>query len=146
QIGCEVSGECLIVSDPRLESVEYYKASKLKLLNLSFSERTQSAPWTAIPPNLEVYSERGCRRLDARTYSKNCLSCIWGCKMAVDIIVDHWNPHKRRYRTETFCYGPKSCSLYKAGPNRKVPGRNGMVWIEEDWIDEEMTSHRLPDE
>ncbi|MFB0555220.1 MAG: hypothetical protein ACETWQ_18085 [Phycisphaerae bacterium] len=29
-------------------------------------------------------------------------------------------------------YGPKSCSFYKAGPTRKVPGRKGMSWEEED--------------
>jgi len=40
-------------------------------------------------------------------------------------------------RFETFCYGPKSCALYRAGPTRKVPGRKGMSWEEEDWVDEE---------
>jgi hypothetical protein len=24
--------------------------------------------------------------------------------MAVEMIIDQWNPSKRRYRTETFCY------------------------------------------
>jgi hypothetical protein len=71
-----------------------------------------------------------------------CLACIWGCKMPVEMIIDQWNPSKRRYRTETFCYGPKSCHFYKAGPTRKVPGRKGMTWEEEDWVDEDATSHR----
>ena len=62
--------------------------------------------------------------------------------MPVEIIIDNWNPSKRKYRAETFCYGPLSCKLYKAGPNRKVEGRKGMVYVEEDWFDEEMTSHR----
>ena len=65
---------------------------------------------------------------------------------AVEIIIDQWNPSQRRYRFETFCYGPKSCSLYKAGPTRKVPGRKGMSWEEEDWVDEEATAHRGEDE
>jgi hypothetical protein len=30
---------------------------------------------------------------------------MWGCLMAVEMIVDQWNPDRRRYRTETFCYG-----------------------------------------
>ena len=51
----------------------------------------------------------------------------------------------KRYWTETFCYGPKSCRLYKAGPTRKVPGRRGMVYEEEDGVDEEATSHRGAD-
>ena len=54
--------------------------------------------------------------------------------MPVEIIVDHWNPEKRRYRTETFCYGPLSCSAYKPGPAPKVPGRNGMAHEEPDWV------------
>jgi hypothetical protein len=66
--------------------------------------------------------------------------------MAVQMIVDHWNPQQKRYRMEAFCYGPKSCPLYKAGPTRKVPGRRGMSWEEEDWVDEDATSHRAMDE
>ena len=33
--------------------------------------------------------------------------------MPVDIIVDQWNPAHRRSRVETFCFGPKSCNLYR---------------------------------
>jgi hypothetical protein len=29
---------------------------------------------------------------------------------------------------------------------RKVEGRNGMVYVEEDWMDEEATGHRELDE
>ena len=47
------------------------------------------------------------------------------------------------YRIETFCYGPRSCALYQAGPARKVPGRRrAMTYTEEDWVDDEATSHR----
>ena len=66
--------------------------------------------------------------------------------MPVEMIIDHWDPDRKKYRFETFCYGPKSCSLYRAGPQRKVPGRRGMVWEEGDWVDEEETAHRDPDE
>ena len=66
--------------------------------------------------------------------------------MAVQMIMDQWNPSKRRFRTETFCYGPRSCSLYQSGAERKVPGRRGMSYTEEDWIDDEATSHRGLDE
>src|SRR5438874_966803 len=69
-----------------------------------------------------------------------------GCQMAVEMIIDHWNPSKRRYRTETFCYGPSSCPLYRSGPARKVPGRHGMSYTEEDCVDDEATSRRGPDE
>jgi hypothetical protein len=42
--------------------------------------------------------------------------------MPVEIIIDQWNPSKKQYRFETFCYGPKSCPFYRPGPERKVPG------------------------
>ena len=65
--------------------------------------------------------------------------------MAVETIIDQWNPSKRRYRTETFCYGPRSCPLYRSGPARKVPDRHGMSYTEEDWVDDEATSRRGSD-
>jgi hypothetical protein len=66
--------------------------------------------------------------------------------MAVEIIIDQWNPGRKKYREETFCYGPLSCPLHKAGPTRKVPGRKGMSWEEVDWIEAEGVSHREPDD
>jgi hypothetical protein len=62
------------------------------------------------------------------------------------MIVDQWQPSQKRYRSETFCYGPKSCRFYRAGPRRTVPGRRGMTWEEPDWVDEEATAHREWDE
>ena len=64
--------------------------------------------------------------------------------MPVELFIDPWNP-SYRYRFETFCYGPRSCTFYKAGaprkmPGRKVPSRKGMTWVEEE------TTHRGPDE
>lgn len=71
---------------------------------------------------------------------------MWGAKMPVESIVDNWNLRaKKKYRFETFCYGPLSCKLYKAGPNRKVEGRNGMVYIEEDWVDQMTLAYRGED-
>jgi len=88
---------------------------------------------------LEVYRERGHRRLASRTFASKCAMCLWGAEMAVAMIIDQWNPSVRRFRRETFCYGPKGCRFYMAGPTRKVPGRRGMSWDEEDWVDEEAT-------
>ena len=146
QVGDVVSGLCQPVQDERMETVEYYRTSKLKILERSQRETTESPPWLGVTPELETYRQRGHRRLDARIYEARCQSCIWGCKMAVEMIIDQWNPSQKKYRTETFCYGPKSCKFYKAGPTRKVPGRKGMTWEEEDWVDEDATSHRGMDE
>jgi hypothetical protein len=62
--------------------------------------------------------------------------------MAVEMIIDQWNPTTRRYRTETFCYGPKSCAVYKKGSPRTVPRRKGTSYTQEDWVDEDATTHR----
>jgi hypothetical protein len=146
QVGDGVQGECLPPEEPRSEPAEFYKVSKLNLVERSQREASTPPPWTGTPPSLEVYGERGFRRLAAVTYDSACGGCLWGCRMAVEIVVDHWNPSVRRYRSETFCYGPKSCSLYRAGPTRKVPGRKGMTWEEADWVDDDATSHRDVDE
>ena len=146
QAGDILSGRAVPVLDPKMETVEFYKASGLKVIERAAEQASSSPPWLGVPPELPVYRERGHRRLDAKTYKARCLSCIWGCRMPVELIIDQWNPSQKKYRFETFCYGPKSCSLYRAGPTRKVPGRRGMSWEEEDWIDEEATAHRSEDE
>lgn len=142
RVGDTVSGEGEPVADPQLETAELYKVSKLRVVARAPEEPREPPPWHGVPPALSVYRERGHRRLAARTYDTSCASCIWGALMAVEMIVDHWNPSQKRYRTETFCYGPLSCRLYKAGPTRKVPGRRGMSWEEEDWVDQDAVAHR----
>ena len=144
-LGDLVEGACRPVESPHAEVAGYYRASGLKVLERS-SESRPAPPWAGCPPDLRVYRDRGHRRLDARTYAARCGACIWGCQMPVEILVDKWDQSRVRYRREVFCYGPKSCRLYRAGPTRKVPGRKGMVWEEEDWVDEDATAHRGPDE
>ncbi len=145
-VGMQLSGFSVPVDDPRLETAKFYKTSGLKIDRESGAGSSATPPFQGVPPGLETYRSRGHRRLDARTYESKCTACIWGCRMPVEMIVDHWNPSQKRYRVETFCYGPKSCALYRAGATRKVPGRKGMSYTEEDWVDEEATSHRGPDD
>ena len=145
--GSAVSGDALPVPDRRLETVEFYRVSNLKVEPPESEDEAPPPPWRGVPPPLVVYRERGHRRLAARTYQEQCWNCIWGCQMPVEMIIDQWSPTRRRYRTETFCYGPRSCPLYQAGPVRTVPGRRSwMIYTEEDWVDDEATSHRGPDE
>ncbi len=146
RMGDHVSGESEPVEDARTEIAELYKTSKLKLLNRPAEGASSPPRWLDVPPALEVYRERGHRRLDAKTYEAKCTACMWGCKMAAEIIIDQWDQSKVKWRVETFCYGPKSCSLYRAGARRQVPGRKGMSYLEDDWVDEEATGHRGPDE
>lgn len=141
-----LAGRAVPVADPKMEAVEFYKVSGLKIIERAAEDVVSAPPWLGVPPELPSYRERGHRRLDAKTYKARCSTCIWGCRMPVEMIIDQWNPSQKKYRFETFCYGPKSCSLYRPGPTRKVPGRRGMSWEEEDWIDEDATAHRSEDE
>lgn len=146
EVGHVVRGQAQPVSDPKLEPVDFYKVSRVFVGAATISPEP-SPPWHGVAPTIDVYRERGHRRLAAKTYgSAACSSCIWGARMPVEIVVDHWNPDQKRYRFETFCYGPKSCRLYRPGPTRKVPGRRGMSYEEEDWVDAEATAHRQPDD
>lgn len=146
QTGMEIQGQSSSIDDPRKETAAFYKTSAIKIIKNAEDEPPTGPPFHGVPPDLETYRERGHRRLDLRTYNAECMTCIWGCRMPVEMIIDQWNPSKRQYRFETFCYGPKSCPFYRAGPTRKVPGRKGMSYTEEDWIDEDATAHRGPHE
>jgi hypothetical protein len=143
--GMVLRGQAQLVVDSDREVADAYKVSQLQVVE-SGASVTQAPPWLGAPPPLAVYRERGHRRLNAATYDSACGACQWGCRMLVTLIVDQWNPAERRYRFETFCYGPKSCALYRAGPTRKVPGRKGTSWEEEDWVDHETTAHRGPED
>jgi len=146
RVGDEVSGVGEWVAHPDLEIADLYKASGFEVAARGPSARTSPPPTTGVPPTLEEYRARGHRRLAALTYAAKCVSCLWGAEMAVEMVIDPWKPKARKYRRETFCYGPKSCPQYAAGPTRKVPGRMGMSWEEADWVDEEATRHRGSDE
>jgi len=146
QAGMELSGQSVPVEDPRKEIASFYKTSGLKVVKDAEGETPVGPPFLGAPPDLETYRSRGHRRLDARTYDAKCTTCIWGCRMPVEMIIDQWNPSRKQYRFETFCYGPKSCPSFRSGPARKVPGRKGMSYTEEDWVDEDATSHRGPDD
>jgi hypothetical protein len=144
--GMEVRGEAVAVEDSRKETAGYYKASGLTIVRDAADGPPEGPPFLGVPPALEVYRARGHRRLDTRTYAAKCHACMWGCRMPVEMIVDQWNPSLKKYRFETFCYGPKNCALYRSGPARVVPGRKGMSYTEEDWVDEDATAHREEDE
>jgi hypothetical protein len=140
--GDVVKGRAEPFPSPDLDWVDLHTASALAVVDRAPLATRKPPPWHGVPPPLETYRERGPRRLDVRTYHTKCDGCQWGVSMAVTMIIDHWKPDIREYRTETFCYGPKSCRIYRAGAIRVVPGRRGMTYEEEDWVDEEETSHR----
>lgn len=146
RIGDYVSWSAVPVNDMRLETAEFYKASGLKTCERETVPDAASPPFLGIPRPLAVYRAQGHRHLLARMYTSQYKTCICVCEMAVEMIIDQWNPSVRRYRRQTFCYGPKSCSRYAAGPIRNVPGRKGTTWEEENWVDEEATERRREDD
>ena len=134
RIGDRVGGDGVPVADARTELAELYKVSKLQVHARGAETIAPPQPWHGAPPPLPICRERGHRRLAAKTYKSSCTTCIWGChNMAVELIVDQWNPSKKRYRDEAFCYGPLSCALYKgradaqgSGPTRHELARGGL--------------------
>jgi hypothetical protein len=145
--GDALRGQAEPVADPRLEPVEFYRAVKLEILGRAAEIAPAAPPWQGVPPAPDVYRARGHRRLDESVYAASaCSRCIWGCRMPVEIVIDPWKPAQREYRFEVFCYGPKSCPVYVAGPVRTVPGRGSAVWTEEDEVDQQATANRGPDD
>jgi len=52
----------------------------------------------------------------------------------------------KRYRFESFCYGPKSCKIYKMGKPRSVHYKNRDSVLDEGCLDELCTTGRDDDE
>jgi hypothetical protein len=92
RVGDQVEGVGVRVADPRMEIADIYKVSKLKLIRRGNESAVVTPPWHGAPPSLEVYRQRGHRRLSLATYDSKCSSCVWGCSMPVEMIIDHWNP------------------------------------------------------
>jgi hypothetical protein len=143
--GDVVRGMGVAIPDERMEPANLHKVSALAILDRETAEEVPGPPWHTLAPPLMVYRQRGHRRLDEKRYAEGCATCVWGCEMAVEMIIDHWKPDVREYRRETFCYGPLSCALYKAGSRRRVPGRKGMVYEEPDWVDRDSVAGRAED-
>ncbi len=144
--GDRLEGRGVPVADPQRETADVYKVSGLAVLSRGPEAAAGGPPFLGVPPPLEVYRARGHRRLAAVTFAARCSTCLWGVEMSVEIVIDPWSRSRKRYRRETFCYGPKNCPWYAAGATRKVPGRDGMSWEEADWVDEDATGHRGPED
>jgi len=114
----EVSGLAVSVPDPRLETAGFYKASGLKVLKAAEGDAPAGPPFHGVPLDLETYRDRGHRRLDTRTYDAKCTTCIWGCRMPVEMIIDHWNPSQKRYAKAQGAWA-KGHVLHRGGLGRR---------------------------
>ena len=134
RIGDQVAGLAVPIPDAAQEWATHYKVSGLWLIARGPAGRDVPAnPDGGIAPSLAEYRAQGHRRLDRRTYPKSCQRCPFGLVMATEIIIDQWNPSRKKWRFETHCYGPRGCSRYRPGKPYRVPGRQpDMVWVDDD--------------
>ena len=121
QVGDVAQGECLPPDERRSEPAELYKVSKLQLLARSPAEPSTPPPWMGTPPSLELYRERGFRRLATRAYDTVCAGCLWGCRMAVEIVVDHWNPSYAVTVAKPSATAPSPAPSTRLAPRAKCP-------------------------
>jgi hypothetical protein len=136
RVGYLVSGSSAPVFDSRKETVAFYKTVGLRMIERATDPAPDGPPWTGVAPELADDRANGDRRLDARKYELECFACSWGCRFAVESIVDHWNPSKKRHRFETFRYGSLRCPACRAGLTRKVAERKPWMVYEETGDDE----------
>lgn len=120
-VGDVLCGVGEAVTVPETEVADLYKVSQVRVERRGSTEGSFPPPWRGTPPPLEVYRSRGHRRLDAERFGAACTSCMWGCEMAVEIIIDQWNPSNARWRRETFCYGPSRARSTRRGPSVRCP-------------------------
>ncbi|MDO4548779.1 MAG: hypothetical protein Q4D04_11815 [Clostridia bacterium] len=144
RIGDEVRGtawtKMYVVSD----YADYYRAGGLKVLNRADRVPSNPPPYHIEPPDLATYERRGARMLSSACYRGKCFTCAWAAMAAVCIEYE-WGV-SCKYRFESFCYGPKSCALYKMGKPRAVPYKGCGCDYDEGWMDEICTDRRGEDE
>jgi hypothetical protein len=134
RIGDVFSGTAWPCLNARHDIADYYRAGQFRALARSDGQADpETPPFTGLLPPLEVFHLRGARMLDARLWKRKCFICMWANKSAVEI--EYRFGRVKRYRQETFCYGPRLCSIYDMGPPRQVPYFGDYPSIDEGWMD-----------
>ena len=146
RIGDMLKGTAWTKQYQEREFADYYRAGSLKLLNRAFENSEMiSPPWMIIPPTMQTYEERGAILLSKRLWETKCFKCIWANMANVEIQWD-FDKNIKKYRFETFCYGPKTCKFYKMGRPRSVPYKNRGSAIDDGCLDELCTEGRNDDD
>ncbi len=146
RIGDEIKGTAWTKQYPEREFADYYRAGALKVLRRAPSMPEQNPPpWIMELPDMQTYEDRGARMLSQSLWKTKCFQCVWASMSNVEII---WDFDKKisKYRFESFCYGPKSCKLYKMGRPRSVPYKGRSSALDEGWLDDLCTEGRDYDE
>jgi hypothetical protein len=145
QIGDNIKGTAWTKKYEKREFADYYRAGALKLLDRVDKEiEATPPPWIILPPSMKVYEERGARMLSKSLWKTKCFKCIWANMANVEIQWDFDNDIKK-YRFETFCYGPITCKYYKMGRARAVPYKNMGSALDDGCLDVICTEGRDED-
>lgn len=145
RLGDTASGTAWPVQGKKREIADLYRAGDLKVLNRPDRNADQGGPpFVDMIPDIEIYRQRGCRLLDATLWRTACMSCLWANKSRVEIEYDFGK--SKRYRSETFCYGPKSCPKYAMGEPREVPYRDCWPSLDDGCLDSCLTGSRGEDD
>ena len=145
--GDTASGTAWPVQGKKREIAELYRAGDLRVLERPERDIDRGGPpFVDSVPALEIYERRGCRMLDAKLWGTVCKTCMWANKSRVEIEFDFNRPKAKRYRSETFCYGPKSCPLYAMGEPREVPYTDTWPAVDDGELDCSLTDWRGADE
>ena len=118
------------------EFADYYRAGSLKVLDrVNENFEIIPPPWIMMAPSMQTYEKRGARILSKSLWETKCFKCVWANMANVEI---QWDFDKdiKKYRFETFCYGPKSCKYYKMGRPRSVPYKNRGSALDDGCLDE----------
>ena len=146
RIGDIVQGTAWTKQYPEREYADYYRAGALKQIKTAVdTAETTGPPWITVPPNMSIYEARGARMLSQSLWKTKCFQCVWAAMANVEIMWD-FDKGISKYRFESFCYGPKSCRLYKMGRPRAVPYKGRGSSLDEGWLDDLCTESRGYDE
>jgi len=145
RIGDEFKGTAWVCVNAKHDIADYYRAGNLRALSRAAEvPAAEGPPYTELLPRVAVFERRGARMLNATHWRKRCFTCMWANKSAVEI--EYKFGKVKRYRNETFCYGPRSCPLYHMGPPRRVPYFDSYPSIDEGWMDGLCTAQRDADD
>jgi hypothetical protein len=145
KVGDSISGTGWTKMYDYSEYADYYRTGQLKVFDHSdLTAACSPPPWIIVPPSLEIYAYRRCRKLALSHWKAKCFQCVWANMAAVTIEYNFGKTQKHRF--ESFCYGPKSCKFYAMGKPRAVPYKGEDSDYDEEWMDDDFTSHRDWDE
>ncbi|MDD4078023.1 MAG: hypothetical protein PHT03_08670, partial [Bacilli bacterium] len=147
RIGDVIKGTAWTKMYPEREYADYYRTGALTRIIAAAGNTPVNInlpPWRITPPDLKTYEWRGARMLSLKSWKNECFQCVWA-NMANVTIEYNWGK-TQKHRFESFCYGPKSCKLYKMGRPRAVPYKGRDTCYDDGELDKLCTENRDDDE